>query len=260
MCPFASDQSGPRSEAISFVTCVNDFSEFQHNLGASPAASSRRHEWIVIDNTDNKVSPDICKIYNDALARASNDLVLFFHQDVFVPPAWETQFYAALAELEQIDRQWGVLGAAGVVSGSESEQAFRGHWADPHNPRPMRIGPFPAVVFSLDELCLGVRKRRGLSFDPNLPGFHCYGTDICLTAASRGLRSYALDALVFHKFMDPNGVRIADKSGSKKIMNRATLEFQAAAKLSKDYVGKKWRDRLPFRSTSMSWKLEEYPG
>jgi hypothetical protein len=79
-----------------------------------------------------------------------------------------------------------------------------------------------------------------------------------LTAASRGLRSYAIDAFVIHKYKDPNGALITSKFDSQKIMRRSNPEFQAATKLSKDYIGRKWFAQLPFRSTSMTWEKRDY--
>src|SRR5947209_33046 len=67
-------------EPITFVSFVNDFSELKHNLLASAVAQSPGHEWIIIDNTENQRSSDICKLYVDAQNRAKNDLVFFFHQ------------------------------------------------------------------------------------------------------------------------------------------------------------------------------------
>jgi hypothetical protein len=245
-------------EPISFVTVVNDFAELKHNLLASPIAGSAFHEWIVIDNTGNRLSDDICKLYCDAQARAAHDLVFFFHQDVYIPGGWERNLFRALAQLEMIDPNWGVLGAVGVLSSDASGPPMRGHWADPHQSERQFFGPLPCPVGSLDELWLGIRKRRGLSFDPELPGFHCYGIDLCLTAASQGLRCYAIDAFVAHKYRDANGAQITRTLASQKILQRSTPQFAAAVKSSKDYVAKKWRARLPFRSTSMAWEKSDY--
>ena len=98
---------GKPPEPISFVTVVNDFAELSHNLLASPIASSAMHEWIVVDNTGNGLSGDIGKLYFDAQARAANDLIFFFHQDVYIPAEWERNLFKALSEFESIDPNWG---------------------------------------------------------------------------------------------------------------------------------------------------------
>ena len=48
------------------------------------------------------------------------------------------------------------------------------------------------------------------------------------------------------------------KFDSEKIMKRATPEFMERARLSKSYVGNKWRSLLPLRSTSMRWEQNEF--
>jgi hypothetical protein len=53
-------------------------------------------------------------------------------------------------------------------------------------------------VTSLDEVVLIVRKSSGLQFDESLPGYHFYGTDICLQARRRGMKSYAISAFCIH--------------------------------------------------------------
>src|SRR5262249_24609919 len=72
----------------------------------------------------------------------------------------------------------------------------RGHIVDPNGhcywPR------LPAPVLTLDEVLIAVRRGSGLRFCPDAPGFHCYGADICLEAAARGLRAMAIDAPLMH--------------------------------------------------------------
>lgn len=244
-------------EPITFVTVVNDFAELAHNLRASPVLASPVHEWIIIDNTGNRRSPDICKLYGEAQARAANDLVFFMHQDVYLPAAWEAQVFAAIARLEERDPAWGVIGAVGALAFGAPKPWLRGHWADPHHPNAQYLGPLPSEVASLDELRLGMRRRRGLSFDPALPGFHCYGIDLCLTAASRGLRCYAVDAFVHHQYKAAHGARITDKHAATKVRHRGSAEFELTARPSKDFIWQKWRAQLPLRSTSMIWEINE---
>jgi len=249
----------PDRERISFVSVVNDFDEAKHNLFASSIAKSTHHEWIIINNVQNNLSKNICELYVKAQNQASNDLVFFLHQDVYLPDEWEECLYRSLTVLEATDPEWGILGAVGMSPGDPA--TLFGHWSDPHFPETRRVGPPPCEVFCLDELWLGIRKQRNISFDPHLPGFHCYGVDLSLTARTRGLRTYAMDAPTRHKFKDSSGRRIMNPAGSAKIQARETAEFKAAAQISKDYVGRKWRTRLPFRSTSMVWndRIQDAP-
>lgn len=248
-----------RPEAFTAVVVVNDFEEARYNLFASPVYSARRHEWIVIDNVNNKAGDSMSRLYFEAASVARNDLVFFLHQDVWLPEAWEQQMYHTLAKVERMDPSWGVVGAVGVVSFDVPGQPFRGHWAGVagyEGDEPIkRLGPPPCEVQSLDELWLGYRRSRGLAFDPDMPGWHCYGIDLCLAAQSMGFKSYALDALTWHKYKNNKGERILRRQDSEKIVARGTPEWKAGADLSKSYVRAKWARYLPFRSTSMEWHL-----
>ena len=125
--------------------------------------------------------------------------------------------------LESVDPNWGVIGAVGAILAAENGNApkeLRGHWCDPHGY--FSFGPLPHEVESLDEQWLGFRKSRGVEFDPDLPGFHCYGIDLSLTARESGLKSYAIDAFVWHKYRDSDGYLIRSKEDSAKIRERWT--------------------------------------
>ena len=246
--------SKPESEVepITFVVAVNDGDELLHNLRASPVAQSSRHEWILVENNGNSRYSSISRLYQDSLELAGNDLVFFLHQDVYLPHGWEARIALALAELEKRDSRWGVLGSAGVLhpmAGSEKE--LRGHWCDPHGY--WRIGPLPHEVQALDEQWLGVRKSSGVHFDPDLPGFHCYGIDLCLTALELSRKSYAIDAFVWHKYKDSYGRLISQREDSPKIQRRWSEEFMAAFEPAAAFVETKWKKYLPFQTTSWTW-------
>ncbi len=242
----------PNFEPISFVVAVNDAEELRVNLLSSPVARSRAHEWILVENSGNERYRSISRLYQEGLLKARNDLVFFIHQDVLLPEGWEEKLFASLEDLEKRDARWGVLGAVGArppVPGSPKQ--LRGHWCDPSGY--WRLGPLPSEVDSLDEQWLGLRKERGLSFDVHLPGFHCYGIDLSLAARERGLRSYAIDAFVWHKHRGPNGYLTSRREDSAKIRRRWSEDFMAEFQPSADYVERKWRKFLPFQTTSWTW-------
>lgn len=239
-----------KSEKITFVVAVNDFRELDQNLFASRVRSNPNHEWIVLDNRHGSVS-GISELYNNALSAAKNDLVFFFHQDVFLPDHWEDNLFSQLNILEDFDPHWGVIGAVGVASVSSTQKRLVGHWKDPHGYR--KTENLPSEVQSLDELFLGVRKSSGIRFDSELRGYHCYGVDICMTSRKAGLKCYAIDAFLRHKFKDTDGQIIERPEDSLKIMERSTPEFQASFRYAKDYIRNKWEEYLPFYSTSANW-------
>jgi arylsulfatase A-like enzyme len=239
--------------ALSIVVAVNDWAELDQHLARSPLRTGGRHQWILLDNTGNRLSGDLCRVYARGLEQADSDLVIFAHQDVFFPPGWEQDFARALAGLAAVDPEWGVIGSVGVELDPTNSgvRQLAGHWCDPAGHH--RLGLLPAKVQSLDEQWLGIRRASGLAFDEALPGLHCYGMDLCLTARSRGLGCYAIDAFAWHKYLRADGTRPLAPQDSEKIMRRMSREFLAEVQPSYGYVARKWRDWYPFASTSMTW-------
>lgn len=248
----ATPERPPNFEPVTFIVAVNDRDELRHNILSSPVARSRGHEWIFVDNQGNARYASISRLYHEAARQARNDLVFFIHQDVLLPEGWEEQLFSQLLELERIDPRWGVLGAVGALPPVEgSPKQLRGHWCDPSGH--YRLGPLPCEVQALDEQWLGFRKQRGLSFDPELPGFHCYGIDISLEARERGMKTYAIDDFVWHKHLDSSGHLVARREDSPKIRRRWSEEFMKEFLPSADYVERKWEKYLPFQTTSWNW-------
>jgi arylsulfatase A-like enzyme len=234
---------------ISFVVAVNDDEELRHNLLSSPIAADPFHQWILVDNKRNRHFKDITRLYNEALEQAQNELVFFFHQDVYLPAGWESQLHKSLRELEAEDLHWGVIGAVGRLAPVDGHKGkVIGRSCDPHQ---MYSAPsFPFEVQCLDEQWIGIRKSSGLKFDGNLPGFHCYGIDLSLSARRQGMKSYIVDAFVWHKYRDRDGSFIDCREKSEKIVTRRTRRFRRAFQQSIAYVSAKWRDYLPVNSTS----------
>jgi hypothetical protein len=74
-----------------------------------------------------------------------------------------------------------------------------------------------------------VRKASGLSFDPALPGFHLYGTDICLEAGRRGQSCYVISNFCIH---NSNGLDVLPWPFWKSYL----------------FLRSKWRRRLPVKT------------
>lgn len=133
--------------------------------------------------------------YNDALDRAGTDLVILVHQDVYLPGGWIDSLRAVLDLLSINDPQWGVLGVwAGMYTGGPSGYLY---WTGSGGPAGEPVDGV-AEVSTLDEVLLVLRRSSGLRFDERLPGFHMYGTDICLEARRRGRKSYVFSGFCVH--------------------------------------------------------------
>jgi hypothetical protein len=180
----------PLGQDITFVVAVNRWDVFKTNFLGSPAFRGSYDYQILIQQHFKSAA----RAYNDAIDRSRNDLMIFAHQDIFFPEPWLAQLARALDYLEVHDPQWGVLGCYGTTRSGERI----GHI---YSSGLGVIGqPFehPKAVLTLDEVVLVLRKSSGLRFDETLPHFHFYGTDICLSAAERGMKSYSVPAFCVH--------------------------------------------------------------
>jgi len=179
------------SEPVTFVVPVNDEELYKNNFLVSPLFSRDFPHQILIQRN----FPSAAKAYNSAIDHASNDLIVFAHQDIVLPWLWLDDLKKSLDYLKETDPLWGVLGCIGVTKKYDK-------WAASlyctSNMRKYPPFEYPTPVQTLDEIVLILRRSSGLRFDDNLPHFHFYGTDICMAAASRGRTCYAIPAFCLH--------------------------------------------------------------
>jgi hypothetical protein len=161
-------------------------------------------ESCLLSFTDARFTPDVilqkgylnaAEAYNAAIETAKTDLLIFIHQDVYLPEGWITKVQAAINILAETDPNWGVLGVWGTKIASENAgYVYDGAW------RRVLGAEFQGgrEVDSLDEVVLILRKSSGLRFDPKIPGFHMYGADICQEAKRQGKKCYAIAAFCIH--------------------------------------------------------------
>jgi GT2 family glycosyltransferase len=164
--------------------------------------------------------------YNSGLQEAKTDLVVLIHQDVYLPKGWLAVLNRSLDVLSKVDPNWGVLGVWGVNESKDST----GFLYCAANGRLGQLFKGTREVRSLDEVLLVMRKSSGLRFDERLPGFHMYGTDICLEARRRGMKSYVVPAPCVH---NTNGYRMLP------------LQFW----LGYLFMRKKWKTELPIATS-----------
>src|SRR5262245_36199246 len=178
-------------EPITFAACVSDEAVLADNLLASPdLAAGAPHDVLLFRGCRSAAEG-----LNAGLAAARHRWVVCLHQDVYLPRGWVARF---LAQMRLADKLHGPVGIAGVygVSLNAGRVERAGHVLD-RDRLLHEASPLPAAVEALDELLLAVPRGSPLRFDERL-GFHFYGVDICLQAATLGLRAAALDALCFH--------------------------------------------------------------
>jgi hypothetical protein len=96
--------------------------------------------------------------------------------------------------MDRIDPDWGLLGNAGGIHFKKNASKI----ANAHG-KINEEGPLPALVNSLDENFILVKKEANLSLSRNIKGYHLYGTDMCTIARTIGYKAYVIDFLLTHK-------------------------------------------------------------
>ncbi len=211
------------TQAFSLIVAVNDREVLKSTLLASPDLS-RGLELVLEEGAKSAATA-----YNRGMQRAHGDVLVFLHQDVFLPAGWFESVNRSILQIEATGEPWALLG----VFGMGLDGRGRGHLYSTGLKRlvgaPLEA---PAPVQTLDEVVLILRRNTGLRFDGALPGFHLYGADICLTARERGWSCFAIDSFCLH---NTNGIRLLPPP-----------YWQAYA-----FMRKKWRHVLPVATTCM---------
>ena len=177
-------------ERFTIAVAVNDVKVLQQNLFLSPGINNECMQLIIKRNYRAA-----SLAYNEAIEEAGNDIIIFVHQDVYLPESWFSGLKKSLSFFEKEKISWGVLGCYGsrLVGGRGIGRVYTNgigfHGDEIENPE---------SVQTLDEIVLVIRKSSGLRFDPTLPHFHLYGADICMSAKERGMMSYAIPAFCVH--------------------------------------------------------------
>jgi hypothetical protein len=212
----------PVLEDVTFVVAVNNREVFENNFLASRCFQAPREHQILVQEGFASAAT----AYNDAIDNACNDLIVFCHQDIFLPQNWLSELMRALECLEVTDPNWGVLGCYGETLNDNG----RGYVYS--SGRGIMGRPFsdPTPVQTLDEIVLVLRKSSSLRFDDTLPHFHLYGTDICMRAAGRKMKSYAISAFCVHN------------TNQTLVLPREFYECH-------QHIKRVWKDFLPIQTT-----------
>ncbi len=193
----ASSDTPRRLQSVSLVSLVND--QLMHRCAVDAARRAARAAGVtlqVISVDCDSRGWNAARGLNAGLEAAEHRWVLCIHQDVLLPPSW---FDLAERSMAELYRRGGVSGGEPAVWGTVGVQVsgrFVGAVRDPAGF--CRWGRPPARVISLDEHLLLVDREAGLRFDPRVPGFHCYGTDLAIRARLAGRDAAVLDAPVVH--------------------------------------------------------------
>lgn len=203
------------------VVCNNDQS-LALNLQASDMV---RDEVVNLHVERNATSASVA--YNRALDKTDGDIVIFAHQDVYFPPGWETRLQNAIGKVEKTDPNWALIGCIGMSNSAEHVGQV---WSTSLGAVVGLNADTPEPVQSFDELVIVLRRASAVRFDPNLPEFHLYGTDIVQTALASGKGAFACQLPVVH---------------NDGFHDRLRSDFARAYKFTRS----KWQKVLPIRTT-----------
>jgi hypothetical protein len=154
---------------------------------------------------------------------ATSPILVFAHSDVYFPEGWFARLNQEVERLNLLDPDWAVASIFGITA---SGNAVGRIWDSGLQWTIGRAVTSPVPIVSLDEVVFVVRRGSEMLFDPMVPDFHLYGTDLVLMAERRGKRSYGLDLPLVHN--------------SKPVL-RLGPDYVRSYK----YMVRKWHDRLP---------------
>jgi len=205
--------------SFSLICAVNDEEVLNTNLMASPDIKEM-HDIVLQANARSAAIA-----LNEGIRKARGDILIFAHQDVFLPEGWLNTVNQAIHCLNR-GSNWAVLGVLGIsLHGRGCGYVYSTGLKRYVGSRM----PEPVPVQSLDEMVLILNACKGIEFDEGLPGFHLYGTDLCLTARALDYPCYALEAFCIH---NSNGQRTLPPS------------FWTASV----YMRRKWARLLPVKT------------
>lgn len=133
--------------------------------------------------------------FNAALADCATRVLVIVHQDVYLPLGFAERLTGLLDHLELLDPNWAIVGSIGI---DNNWQVHGEAWASSVQKVVGRAGELPAIVESLDEMVLILRTDAGIGFDPDIPSFHLYGTDVVQSAKLARRTSYVVHLPVIH--------------------------------------------------------------
>ena len=177
---------------FTIATIVNDGAQYEEMRRSFDAAGFAGDcEYLALDNREGNRFEAYGGI-RTLLTRARGNYVIVCHQDVRLMTDGRVQLGERLGELDRLDPLWALAGNAG---GTEQGLAMR--ISDPHGEN-QSVGVLPAVVRSLDENFIILKRSAMIAPSADLSGFHLYGTDLCLQARMRGHSAYVIDFHLRH--------------------------------------------------------------
>jgi hypothetical protein len=172
---------------FALVSLVNDRMQFEACQASLRRTVDPLPLWLMVE--PNQHGWNAAQGLNYGLELLNAKWIICVHQDVLFPADFWHRLTVGLESLSED------TALAGLV-GCDRNGRFRGHIVDPNGH--CYWPSLPHEVLTLDEVLIVVRKSSGLRFCAEVPGFHCYGADICYQADAQGLRAAVIDAPLVH--------------------------------------------------------------
>jgi hypothetical protein len=203
-------------------------------------------------------APSAAIAANRGLDATDADVIVFTHQDVYLPPGWELVLRARIAEVESRDRDWALIGATGITLGGRVSGPV---WSSSLGAVAGFVPIEPVAAQSFDEMLIVLRRASGLRFDPDQPGWHIYGADIVTQARAAGKGAYLVSLPCIHndKFHDVLGADFDECYDWFLRKWAPMLPIQTNVTLIRPSRLQRWRERRHFvRSIDMrrTWAVD----
>jgi len=193
----------PHARGLSIVCVFNDARVRKECLDASISAYDGPFEveYLPVDNTEHAFTTAGAAL-NHGARRASHEVVVFVHQDVYLHSI--DRLMAAAGWLTE--EPWGLLGACGIAHDGPVLGRLRDRVLLTGDP-----APSPREVDSVDEVLFMVRRdlvvEHPLSEHPDL-AWHAYGVEYGMRLRQLGFRVGAIDTGITHNSLSINLARL----------------------------------------------------
>ncbi|MFL5729197.1 MAG: hypothetical protein ACJ75J_06895 [Cytophagaceae bacterium] len=197
MHPFTKelDTIRPSDFIFSICTMVTDKAEYEEMVSSFLEAGFDQQtcEYLYLDNSSGN-KHEAYEGLNRLLSAAQGKYIILCHQDILLNHDKRTKLEECIKAMHENHPDWALLGNAGGISIKRNASRIVG--ADG---KVNHEDTLPAEVGSLDENFILVKRAANLGLSHDLKGYHLYGTDLCLIAATLGYKAYVIDFLLTHK-------------------------------------------------------------
>lgn len=184
------------AKCVTIVCVYNNKELFEKQLLSSLMNQDVDYEIIGIDNNKEKFS-SAAEALNAGALRASADIVIFSHQDIFLKGHSELSQFVERIKSYPVGT---ILGAAGAKEKIKTH--FGTYTSGPEYKKEYREVEWKEMEVScIDECFFGMKKETFLLYRFNeelCSDWHLYGVELSLQARKRGFSVYVLPVQLHH--------------------------------------------------------------